>query len=77
MPSLIVVVAIDVGGAAGCIQHLAMRMVLYQIKQIPEIFYPIIKETEDRLFIYRTGGSNIFAHRYLQEHFATLSFDET
>jgi hypothetical protein len=30
------------------------------------------KSCGDRLLIQRTGGSYIFTHRYLQEHFATL-----
>lgn len=69
--------AIIVGGGLACFQHLAMRLVLYQTKQIPWNFVTFFKQAEDRLFIYLTGGSYVFVHRYLQEHFANLSFDET
>ncbi|UJB71478.1 NACHT domain-containing protein [Acaryochloris sp. 'Moss Beach'] len=65
------------GGGFACIQHFSMRLVLFQTKQIPWNFVTFFKQAEDRLFIYRTGGSYVFVHRYLQEHFANLSFDET
>lgn len=69
--------SIYIGGGLACIQHFAMRLVLYQTKQIPWNFVTFFKQAEDRLFVYRTGGSYVFVHRYLQEHFANLSFDET
>lgn len=69
--------AIIEGGGFACIQHFSMRLVLFQTKQIPWNFVTFFKQAEDRLFIYRTGGSYVFVHRYLQEHFANLSFDET
>lgn len=69
--------AILEGGGFACVQHFAIRLVLYQAKKIPWDFVTFFKQVEDRLFIYRTGGSYVFVHRYLQEHFANLSFDET
>lgn len=69
--------SIVAGGGLACIQHFAMRLVLFQTKKIPWDFVTFLKQAEDRLFIYRTGGSYVFVHRYLQEHFASLSFDET
>ncbi|BDM82546.1 NACHT domain-containing protein [Acaryochloris marina] len=65
------------GGGLACIQHFALRIVLALTQQIPWNFVTFFKQAEDRLFIYRTGGSYVFIHRYLQEHFANLSFDET
>lgn len=64
-------------GIDPCTQHLSMRLVLCQTKQIPWNFVTFFQQAEDCVFIYRTGGSYVFVHRYLQEHFANLSFDET
>lgn len=65
------------GGGFACIQHCAMRLALFPTEQIPRNFITFFTQAEDHLFIYRTGGSYVFVHRYLQEHFANLSFDET
>lgn len=69
--------AFAIGGGAACLYHLCLRLTLYHTKQAPWDFAAFFKQAEDRLFIYRTGGSYVFVHRYLQEHFANLSFDET
>ncbi|MGR3276904.1 NACHT domain-containing protein [Acaryochloris marina NIES-2412] len=60
-----------------CIQHVALRLALALTQQVPLDLVMLFKQAEDRLFIYRIGGSYVFIHRYLQEHFANLSFDET
>jgi energy-coupling factor transporter ATP-binding protein EcfA2 len=57
-------------GGESCVPHFALRLVLYRAKQIPWDFSRFFKSAEDRLFIQRTGGSYVFVHRYLQEHFA-------
>jgi hypothetical protein len=59
-------------GGQACIQHFALRLVLYRAKLIPWNFVTFFQQAEDRLFIQRTGGSYIFIHRYLQEHFAGM-----
>lgn len=64
-------------GGEVCLRHFSMRLVLCQTKQIPWNFVTFFQQAEDCVFIYRTGGSYVFVHRYLQEHFANLSFDET
>jgi hypothetical protein len=61
------------GGGVGVIQHFTLRLVLYNNKLIPWDFVKFFQQAEDRLFIQRTGGSYIFIHRYLQEHFASLA----
>jgi hypothetical protein len=58
------------GGGQACIQHFALRLVLYGNLLIPWNFVRFFQQAEDRLFIQRTGGSYIFIHRTLQEHFA-------
>jgi hypothetical protein len=59
------------GGGKACIQHFALRLVLHRAKLIPWNWVTFLQQAEDRLFIRRTGGSYIFVHRYLQEHFAS------
>jgi hypothetical protein len=61
------------GGGMACIQHFSLRLVLYHAHQIPWNFVAFFKQAEARLFIQRTGGSYSFIHRYLQEHFASLT----
>jgi hypothetical protein len=56
-----------------CIQHLTLRIVLHRAQLIPWNFVTFFQQAEDRLFVQRTGGSYIFIHRTLQEHFATLA----
>lgn len=58
------------GGALTCLQHGILRLVLYWAKRIPWNWVIFFKQAEDRLFIQQIGGSFIFVHRYLQEHFA-------
>jgi hypothetical protein len=58
------------GGGLACIQHFALRLVLYNAKQIPWNFVSFFESAEERLFIQRTGGSYVFVHRYLQDYFA-------
>lgn len=60
-----------------CFQHVALRLALALTQQVPLDLVMLFKQAEKRLFIYRIGGSYVFVHRYLQEHFANLSFDET
>jgi hypothetical protein len=60
------------GGGQACIQHFVLRLVLYRAGQIPWNFVSFFQQTEERLLIQRTGGSYIFIHRYLQEHFAAI-----
>ncbi len=61
------------GGGVACIQHFALRLVLFQSKRIPWNFVTFFKEAEARLFIQQTDGGCIFVHRYLQEYFASLA----
>jgi NACHT domain len=71
--SLPIFMAFIVGGGMACVQHFSLRLVLYHSHQIPWNFVTFFKQAEVRLFIQRTGGSYSFIHRYLQEHFASLT----
>jgi hypothetical protein len=62
-----------VGGGLACIQHFALRVVLHRANRNPWNFVTFFQQAEDRLFIQRTGGSYIFIHRSLQDHFASLA----
>ena len=64
--------AISAGEGGACLQNFVLRLVLFQTKQIPQDFVVFFQQAEDRLFI-----CYVFVHRYLQEHFANLSFDAT
>jgi hypothetical protein len=65
--------AVLIVGGEACILHFALRLVLYWAKRIPWNFVTFFQQAQECLFIQRTGGSYIFIHRTLQEHFATLA----
>ncbi len=72
-PPFLLLLAFFMGGGETCIRHLALRLVLHRAQLIPWNFVTFFQQAEDRLFVQRTGGSYIFIHRTLQEHFATLA----
>ncbi|MGK7957720.1 MAG: NACHT domain-containing NTPase [Crocosphaera sp.] len=58
------------GGA--CIKHLILRIILYCNHYIPWNYASFLDYASDRIFLRKVGGSYIFVHRMLQEHFARM-----
>lgn len=63
--------ALLAGGA--CIKHLVLRIILYRNGYIPWNYASFLNYASDRIFLRKVGGSYIFIHRMLQEHFARMN----
>jgi len=56
------------GGGIACIQHFALRLILYSSNRIPWNYAQFLTYTRTRLFLQQIGGRYRFIHRLLQEH---------
>jgi hypothetical protein len=61
---------LDFGGIA-CLRHLVLRGFLTWNGDAPWRYVQFLDEAIDRLFLHKSGGSYIFVHPVLLEHFAT------
>lgn len=59
-------------GGEACIQHLVLRWMLHQQKKMPWNYAHFLDYAAERGFLRKVGGSYIFIHRMLQEHFARM-----
>jgi DNA polymerase III delta prime subunit len=59
-------------GIQALIQHYALRLVLAQYELLPLRLIPFLEYAVDLIFLRRVGGSYIFIHRLLMEHFADM-----
>jgi adenylate kinase family enzyme len=59
------------GGGIACIQHFSLRLILWGKGFIPSNFARFLDYASERIFLQKVGGSYIFVHRMLVEHFAT------
>lgn len=57
-------------GGAACLRHVVLRLVLKRDRRVPYRLAHCLDAAVDRIFLRRVGGSYIFAHRLLLEHFA-------
>jgi hypothetical protein len=55
-----------------CIQHLILRLILWQRGCIPWNYARFLDYATERIFLQKVGGSYIFVHRLLLEHFASI-----
>ena len=55
-----------------CIQHFALRFVLYRSGLSPWNYARFLNYATDRMFLQRIGGRYRFIHKLLQEHFAKM-----
>jgi len=60
------------GGGRACIQHFALRLVLYHERSIPWNYARFLNYCTERLLLQRIGGRYRFVHKLLQERFAEL-----
>jgi hypothetical protein len=59
-------------GGFTCIQHFALRLILYFTGRIPWNYAKFLDWASDKLFLQKVGGGYIFIHRSLMEHFAEM-----
>jgi hypothetical protein len=56
----------------GLIQHFALRFMLARYQLLPLRLIPFLEYAVNLIFLRRVGGSYIFIHRLLMEHFAAM-----
>jgi hypothetical protein len=56
----------------GFIQHYALRLVMTKFNLLPWRLIPFLEYSVNLIFLRRVGGSYIFVHRLLMEHFAEM-----
>ena len=61
-------------GGNSCIQHFALRLILYFNRYIPWNYAHFLDYSTERLFLQRVGGRYRFVHKLLQDHFAKMEF---
>jgi ABC-type Fe3+ transport system permease subunit len=63
-------------GGFACVQHLTLRLLLYQNDCIPWNYARFLNYCTERLLLQRVGGRYRFVHKLLQDHFARMAGDE-
>jgi Cdc6-like AAA superfamily ATPase len=59
-------------GGIACIQHLLLRVLLWQARYTPWNYPRFLDSASERILLRKVGGGYIFVHRFLLEYFATL-----
>ena len=62
-------------GGFACIQHLILRLLLYQNNYIPWNYARFLDYCTERLLLQRIGGRYRFMHKLLQDHFAAMPLE--
>ncbi|MCC5666661.1 NACHT domain-containing protein [Nostoc sp. CHAB 5784] len=60
------------GGGQACLQHFTLRLILYTKNCIPRNYVRFLDYATEHIFLQKVGGSYIFIHRMLLEHFAQM-----
>jgi hypothetical protein len=60
-----------------CIQHYALRFILYRNDHIPWNYARFLDYAAERVLLRKVGGGYIFIHRLLQDYFASLETEAT
>jgi len=63
-------------GFASLIQHYALRNILIKKGFFPKSLLSFLEHAVNFIFLRRVGGSYIFVHRTLMEHFAELDVEK-
>jgi DNA polymerase III delta prime subunit len=72
---LFVVIAFREGGGNAVLQHIALRLVLWQNRYAPPRYDLLLNYCTERLLLQRIGGRYRFMHKLLQDHFAAMDLD--
>ena len=59
-------------GGLACIQHLVLRILLWQTRCAPWNYPRFLDYASERILLRKVGGGYIFVHRLLLEYFASL-----
>jgi NACHT domain-containing protein len=59
-------------GLSALTNHYTLRFILTKHKFLPQRLVPFLEYAVDMIFLRRVGGSYIFVHRLLMEHFAEM-----
>jgi hypothetical protein len=59
-------------GGRACIQHIILRVLLWQTKCIPWNYPRFLDYAAEQLLLRKVGGGYIFVHRLLLDYFSTL-----
>jgi hypothetical protein len=62
-------------GGFACIQHVVLRLVLWQSRSMPLNCVRFFDYCSERTFLRKVGGGYIFRHALLMEYFAALGHD--
>jgi serine/threonine protein kinase/DNA polymerase III delta prime subunit len=62
-------------GGFACVQHLILRVLLWQNKCIPWRYPRFLDYAHERIILRKVGGGYIFIHKLLLEYFANLDID--
>jgi NACHT domain len=62
-------------GGRGFVQHVALRLVLWQNGYAPPRYDRLLDYCTERLLLQRIGGRYRFMHKLLQDHFAAMDLD--
>ena len=60
------------GGGKAWLQHFTLRLILYSQDCIPLNYVRFLDYATEHIFVQKVGGSYIFVHRMLLEHFAQM-----
>lgn len=63
-------------GLQALIQHYTLRFTLIRNGSLPRQPFPFLDYAVDLIFLRRVGGSYIFVHRLLMEHFAEMDVEK-
>jgi hypothetical protein len=61
-----------INGGFACVQHLVLRVLLWQTKRIPWNYPDFLDYAAGRILLRKVGGGYIFMHRLLLDYFASL-----
>lgn len=59
-------------GGIACIQHIALRFLLWRFKCLPWNYSRFLDSAAERILLCKVGGGYIFHHRLLRDYFASL-----
>jgi len=61
-----------INGGIACIQHLVLRVLLWQARCTPWNYAHFLDYASERILLRKIGGGYIFVHRLLLEYFVAL-----
>ena len=69
-------VGIFLFGGEALVQHFILRLIMQKNKLLSKHLLPFLENAVDLIFLRKVGGSYIFVHRTLMEHFAEMDLEK-